>query len=79
MQTIYPQTLSNILKKLIVVRFKQRKLEAAPTIEATPAFGGLIDLQIGWNAADERAVIARKDYKLTAIYKKNHALRSIRF
>jgi len=24
--------------------------EAAPTIEATPAFGGLLNLNIGWNA-----------------------------
>lgn len=47
------------LVELTRTGLKQRDLEAAPTIEATPAFGGLLDLQIGWNAADERAVKAR--------------------
>ncbi|HSK73232.1 MAG TPA: DUF87 domain-containing protein, partial [Pyrinomonadaceae bacterium] len=35
---------------------EQRTQEAAPVIETTPAFGGLLNLQIGWNAETEREV-----------------------
>ena len=35
---------------------EQRTQEAAPEIETTPAFGGLIDLQIGWDADTDAPV-----------------------
>ncbi len=35
---------------------EQRTQEAAPTIEATPAFGGLLNLNIGWNAETDAPV-----------------------
>ena len=35
---------------------EQRTQEAAPTNETTPAFGGLLDLQIGWNAKTDAPV-----------------------
>ena len=38
------------LVELTRAGLEQRTQEAAPVIAATPAFGGLIDLQIGWNA-----------------------------
>ena len=44
------------LVELTRTGLEQRTQEAAPTIEATPAFGGLIDLQIGWNADADAAV-----------------------
>ena len=44
------------LVELTRTGLEQRTQEAAPTIEATPAFGGLIDLQIGWDANDETPV-----------------------
>ncbi len=44
------------LVELTRTGLEQRTQEAAPTIEATPAFGGLIDLQIGWNAETDAAV-----------------------
>lgn len=34
----------------------QRKQEAAPMIETTPAFGGLLKLHIGWDSASEEPV-----------------------
>ena len=36
------------LVELTRAGLEQRTQEAAPVIETTPAFGGLIDLQIGW-------------------------------
>jgi Cdc6-like AAA superfamily ATPase len=35
---------------------EQRTQEAAPQIAATPAFGGLLNLQIGWNAESDQPV-----------------------
>lgn len=35
---------------------EQRTQEAAPQIAATPAFGGLLNLQIGWNAETDQPV-----------------------
>ena len=35
---------------------EQRKQAAAPMIETTPAFGGLLNLQIGWNSGTDEAV-----------------------
>ena len=45
------------LVELTRTGFEQRSREAAPTIETTPAFGGLLDLNIGWNA-DSGAPVA---------------------
>lgn len=36
------------LVELTRAGLEQRNQEAAPQIETTPAFGGLLDLQIGW-------------------------------
>ncbi len=35
---------------------EQRTEESAPTIETTPAFGGLLNLKIGWNAETDALV-----------------------
>ena len=45
------------LVELTRAGLEQRKQEAAPTNETTPAFGGLLDLQIGWNAKTDAPVI----------------------
>lgn len=44
------------LVELTRAGLEQRTQEAAPVIETTPAFGGLLDLQIGWNAETDEAV-----------------------
>lgn len=44
------------LVELTRAGLEQRTQEAAPTIITTPAFGGLIDLQIGWNAETDAKV-----------------------
>jgi DNA sulfur modification protein DndE len=44
------------LVELTRTGLEQRTQEAAPMIEATPAFGGLLDLQIGWNAETDAPV-----------------------
>ncbi len=44
------------LVELTRAGLEQRTQEAAPEIETTPAFGGLLDLQIGWNAETDAAV-----------------------
>lgn len=44
------------LVELTRIGLEQRSQEAAPTIETTPAFGGLLNLQIGWNADTDEAV-----------------------
>ena len=44
-----------ISKELTRTGLEQRTQEAAPLPAATPAFGGLIDLQIGWRGGNERA------------------------
>ncbi len=44
------------LVELTRAGLEQRTQEAAPEIETTPAFGGLFDLQIGWNADTDAPV-----------------------
>ncbi len=44
------------LVELTRTGLEQRTQEAAPTIEATPAFGGLLNLNIGWNAETDAPV-----------------------
>lgn len=44
------------LVELTRAGLEQRNLEAAPIIETTPAFGGLLNLQIGWNAENNQPV-----------------------
>lgn len=46
------------LVELTRIGLEQRSQEAAPTIETTPAFGGLLNLQIGWKAETDEAVKA---------------------
>ncbi len=42
------------LVELTRTGLEQRTREAAPVIEATPAFGALVDLQIGWRGGHGR-------------------------
>jgi Cdc6-like AAA superfamily ATPase len=44
------------LVELTRIGLEQRGQEAAPVIETTPAFSGLLNLQIGWNAGTDAPV-----------------------
>lgn len=44
------------LVELTRIGLEQRDQEIAPTIETTPAFGGLLNLQIGWNAQTDEPI-----------------------
>ena len=55
------------LVELTRAGLEQRTQEAAPVIAATPAFGGLIDLQIGWNA-DSGAKVSVESNRQTNNY-----------
>ena len=53
------EIISNVKKILSTSTFnfnEQRTEESAPTIETTPAFSGLLNLKIGWNAETDAPV-----------------------